>query len=118
MAADDEAKQLGFRFQTFTAGRLIERDSRQLFQTGRRDEPALVCPGRSAAGLQEMLRLPELARAGFAEFIECADANHRFEFLARRRNAMEEVGHRREGPALACREQRIRRARREPFDAR
>src|SRR5207249_7263052 len=75
MATDGETEQVRFRFQTFTAGRLIERDSRQLFQTGRRDEPALVCPGRSAAGLQEMLRLPELARAGFAEFIECADAN-------------------------------------------
>src|SRR5438445_702595 len=42
MATDGEAEQVSLRFQTFATGRLIERDSGQLFQAGRRDEPALV----------------------------------------------------------------------------
>src|SRR6266568_1083813 len=93
MTTDGETEQVRFRFQAFATSRLIERDSGQLFQAGRRDEPALVRFYAGAKGLEEKLRLPELARAGFSEFIECADANHRFEFLARRRNAMEEVGY-------------------------
>src|SRR5258708_28662749 len=46
MAADGEAEQVRFPLQAFEAGWLIERNVGELFQGGRRNEPALV--GRSA----------------------------------------------------------------------
>src|SRR5687767_451446 len=96
MTADREPEQVGFRLQALAARRLVERESGQLFQAGRWNEPALPGLNRSPVRLQEMLGLPELSRARFAEFIEGADANHRFEFFAGWSDPVEEVSHRSE----------------------
>ena len=77
----------------------LEAETRKLAER-LRDAPAIALAAAKqavymsqAAELEEMLRLPKLPGAGFAELVECAHTNHRFQFLAGRRDAAEEVGH-------------------------
>lgn len=64
-----------------------------------------------------MLGLPKLARLCLAEFVEPAGADHRFQFLARWRNAPEEISQRREWPSFASINHSFRSAGSQPLDA-
>src|SRR5690349_17822472 len=99
MTADGIAKSFRFSFEPFVARRLAERHAGNLREARRRNQPLLVRLRGRAEGFDEMLGLPELARACFAKFIECADADHGFQFLAAWHNPMEEILHRREWTA-------------------
>src|ERR1019366_5321430 len=72
MSAHGETEEIRFPLETFQAGWLLEREGGPLFQSRRGNQPALIRLMTRAKGFEEMLRLPELAGAGFAEFIEAA----------------------------------------------
>src|ERR1700744_37344 len=65
-----------------------------------------------------MLCLPELARARLAEFVERCCADQRFQFLACRRDAAEEISQRLERPAFTRFKYRVSRARGESLHSR
>src|ERR1700722_4216027 len=64
-----------------------------------------------------MLGLPKLARLCFPEFVKPAGADHRLQFLARWRNAPEEISQRREWSSFASINHRARGAGRQSLDA-
>ena len=99
--AETSLLRLGMDGRTFATRRFVEGDLRQLFQAGRRNQPTLIRLIARTESLEEMLGLPELARARLPKLVEPARANQRLQFLSCWGDTAEEVRQRVERPACA-----------------